>query len=170
VTPPPRTPPAIDQLLARPDAERAREYRYRFGQAIVFGLPVIALEIWGPALGGREAARWAGVLQALLSGWVLHVGAGGILFEGLILLHARRRCTGGMAVAAVAVALYLFSAVQLARLLFGRAPGGGPLFHGVVVLIASWSAWQWWQLSRSSRAAAQQEPIPPAAPAPADRP
>jgi hypothetical protein len=170
--PPPRPSPPIEQLLARPDAERARDYRYRFGQSVVFGLPVIALEVWGRSLGGREAARWVGVLQALLSGWVLHVGAGGMLFEGLILLHARRRGTGGLAVAAVAVALYVFSAIQLGRLIFARAAGAGPVFHAVVILIASWSAWQWWRLARRSRVKSREETPgkgSSAAQAPADR-
>jgi hypothetical protein len=130
------------------------EYRYRFGQAIVFGVPVVALEIWGRSLGGREAARWVGVLQALLSGWVLHVGAGGMLFEGLILLHARRRWTGGLAVAGAAISCYVFSAIQLGRLIFGDAVGARPVFHLVVMLIAPWSAWQWWRLTRRSRARA----------------
>ena len=138
---------AVDQLLARPDAERAREHRYRFGQAVVFGLPVIALEIWGEGLGGREAARWVGVLQALLCGWVLDVAAAGMLFEGLILLHARRQWTAGLAVAALAAGLYAFSVVILARQLLGHSPPVGPLFHWVVVLLATWSAWRWERLS-----------------------
>jgi hypothetical protein len=153
--------------------ERAREYRYRFGQSVVFGLPVVALQIWGPALGARDAPRWAGVLQALLSGWVLHVGAGGMLFEGLVLLHARRRGTGGLVVATVAVALYVFSAIQLGRLIFTDAAGARPAFHAVVVLIAAWSAWQWWRLARRSRAMSAERTsgsAPPAAEAPANHP
>src|SRR5687768_5282994 len=83
--PSPATAQPLHQLLARPVSERAREYRYRFGQAVVFGLPVVALELWGRGLGGREAGRWVGVLQALLSGWVVYVAATGMLFEGLLL-------------------------------------------------------------------------------------
>ena len=105
------------------------------------------------------------MLQALLSGWVLLVGTGGILFEGLILLHARRRWTGGLAVAAVAVGLYVFSAVQLGRLFFARPPTPAPMFHAVVILIAGWSACQWWRLARRSRAACRtdtrQAQLPP---------
>jgi hypothetical protein len=148
----PANPSAVGQLLARPDFERAREHRYRFGQSLVFGLPVIALEIWGTRLGGREAARWVGALQALLAGWVLYVGAAGMLFEGLILLQARRRWTGGLAVAAAAGGLYVFSLIMLARLLLGYMPASGPLFHWVVVLLGAWSAWGWGRFARRVRA------------------
>lgn len=151
--PTPSGPAPLDELLTRPDAERAREHRYRFGQSLVFGLPVIALEVWGPGLGGPEAARWVGVLQALLAGWVVYVGAAGMLFEGLILLLARRRWSGGLAVAAAAMGLYLFSVVALARLLLGDASGLRPLFHCVVSLICIWSGWRWLRLARGARGA-----------------
>ena len=63
-----------------------REFQYRFAQATVFGLPVIALQICGPSLGGADAPRWVAILQILLCGWIVYVGAAGILFEGAILL------------------------------------------------------------------------------------
>src|SRR4051812_47121983 len=72
----------LGDLLRRPASERAREYRYRFGQSLVFGLPVVILQLWGLGLGGPEAAKWVGVFQALLAGWVIYVAAAGMFFEG----------------------------------------------------------------------------------------
>ena len=73
-TPPnPAEPPNLQQLIDRPKSERLREYRYRFAQTAVFGLPVIALALWGPVLGPTDWSRWASVIQALLTGWILYV-------------------------------------------------------------------------------------------------
>jgi cation transport ATPase len=149
--PSPVTAQPIHQLLARPDSDRAREHRYRFGQAVVFGLPVIALELWGHGLGGREAGWWVGVLQALLSGWVVYVAATGMLFEGLLLLHARSRWTGGLLVGAAAAVLYMLSVIPLVRLLLGSHTFVGMMFHWVVAILAGWSALQWWRLARGAR-------------------
>ena len=76
----------------------------------MFGLPVLALQWKGTALGGAEADRWVGILQALLAGWVVYVGAAGMLFEGLILLP--RRVMAELIPALLAVAAYLFSLVS----------------------------------------------------------
>src|SRR5271156_1761343 len=78
--------PSWSALLDRPRADRAREFRYRLGQAVVFGLPVIALEQFGHHLGGPESDRWVGILEALLAGWVVYVGAAGLAFEGIVRL------------------------------------------------------------------------------------
>src|SRR5262249_32594294 len=80
---------SIDSILHRPVSERVREYKYRFAQSLVFGLPVLALSLFGPALGGPEAGRWIGLLQSLLAGWVMYVGVTGMLVEALM----RRRLT-----------------------------------------------------------------------------
>src|SRR5215212_4637806 len=105
-TPPPTpdSPPAdhLQALLDRPAEQRLREYKYRFAQAVVFGLPVIGLECFGYALGGRDAERWVGFLEALLASWVVYVGAAGMLFEGLV----GRRITADLAVSVSAVGLY----------------------------------------------------------------
>src|SRR4051812_28011999 len=89
VRPTPLTAAPLRELLTRPPTERAREYRFRFGQSIVFGLPVVVLQFWGTGLGGREAAKWVGIFQALLAGWVVYVSAAGMLFEGILLLPRR---------------------------------------------------------------------------------
>jgi cation transport ATPase len=138
---------AYRKLLHRPRSERLREHKYRCAQAIVFGLPVVALESYGPALGGTamEASRWIGLLQALLAGWVLYTGATGLLIEGL--LQIRRGPWADLAVAVTAYLLYLWSVVVV---LWSIASPAEPLrlFHGSVVLIAFWTGVRWWQYSR----------------------
>ena len=49
----------VSDLLDRPPEQRLREYKYRFSQSIVFGLPVIALQLWGRALGTTDVLRVA---------------------------------------------------------------------------------------------------------------
>jgi cation transport ATPase len=138
----------LDSLLDRPRSERVREYRYRFGQALVFGLPVIGLQYFGPRLGGSptENARWVGLLQALLAGWVMYVGAAGMLVEGILRLKLRRRASGDLIASTIAIAMYLAGAIsQLAIMLRGRAVIP-PAFHVAVAIIALWTAIQWWRL------------------------
>src|SRR5450432_15180 len=93
--------------LARPRDQRCREYKYRCAQAIIFGLPVVALQYFGKSLGvtPQESSRWIAILQALLAGWVTYVAAAGMLFEGIILLPQKFRAD--LLVAAIAIAFYL---------------------------------------------------------------
>ena len=143
-------------LLDRSDPERLREFKYRFGQSVVFGLPVVALELVGRSLGGPEADRWVTLFQALLAGWVVYVGATGMAIEGAFLLLARRRppvwLLADLVVASAAMLLYLISLTRLVPLLGGRSvPGGWPsLFAGVVVLLAAWSCLRWWAIKNSA--------------------
>ena len=147
-TPPPNHPTtSVFDLLQRSADQRLREYKYRFSQAIVFGLPVLALQIWGGALGGPESERWVGLLQALLAGWIVYVGAAGMLFEGLILL--RRRLVADLLPAGFAVACYLFSLVSVLHVLFtGRLWYRPLLFHVSVITIALWTGLQWYRHAR----------------------
>jgi cation transport ATPase len=149
-TPPPSHPiTSVSALLARTDDERLREYKYRFSQAAVFGLPVIALQVWGRALGGPESDRWVGILQALLAGWVVYVGAAGMLFEGLILLP--RRVTPDLFAAALAVGTYLFSLTSVLHVLVaGRLWYRPLLFHVSVLVVAIWTGIQWYRWARRS--------------------
>jgi cation transport ATPase len=133
--------PAIEQLLARPVEQRLREYRYRCAQAIVFGLPVILLHYCGHLLGGPEAARWSNLFQALLAGWVMYVGAAGMLFEGVLVLP--RRVTGDFLVACAALALYLVSLVCTACLLLTGKLLVPSMFHLSVLLVMLWTGWRW---------------------------
>ena len=141
--------PRLAELLARPDDQRLREYKYRFSQAVVFGLPVLALQAWGRALGGPEADRWVGILQALLAGWVVYVGAAGMLFEGLILLP--RRVMADLVPALVAVLAYGFSVVSVLHVLVTGHLWYRPLlFHVSVLVVAAWTGLQWHRWSRRS--------------------
>jgi cation transport ATPase len=131
----------LEQLLARPLEHRLREYKYRCAQALVFGLPVVALQYVGTALGGPEAPRYVAVLQALLAGWVMYVGAAGMLVEGWIVIH-RRGLTIDFCVAFAAIALYVFSLVAAAHVV-ATGRGVPPAFHVSVVILAIWTGIRW---------------------------
>jgi cation transport ATPase len=135
-----------DTLIARPREQRAREFKYRFAQSLVFGLPVLALQRFGRALGWVEADRWVGLLQLVLAGWVLYVAAAGLLFEGI--LTRRRRVSADLIVALAAVAAFVLSISAVAATLFGRTPRWSPRFDAVVALLIFWSGVRWWWLSR----------------------
>lgn len=139
-------PDPLEQMLARPRDQRVREYKYRFAQSMVFGLPVIALEVFGHALGGRDAQRWVGLLQTLLTGWVVYVGAIGMAVEGL-LFCMRRRITLDFFVAFTAIVGYLLSLVFYLMTLLGRT-GFHPLFAGVVTVLIVGNAIGWWRCGR----------------------
>src|SRR5688572_30779422 len=155
----------VDNLLARPSEQRLREYKYRFAQSIVFGVPVVALQVYGRALGPTDSERWVSLLQALLAGWVLYVNLG-MLFEGILLLPARR-VTGDFVVSIVAVALYAYSLLSAAHgVVTGRLLFRPLLFHVVVIALAAWTGWRWWQMARISAAPEPRATSP--APGPAD--
>jgi cation transport ATPase len=128
----------VDRLLARPPHERQREHRYRFAQALVFGVPVLALQWFGRRLGGEEQDRWIGLLQALLTGWIVYVGAAGMAFEGILLL--RRRVTGGLLIGLAVIGTYLLSLASWVHLLFRKTYWPTPpLFHVAVLLVLLWT-------------------------------
>lgn len=137
----------LHDLLIRPGDQRLREYKYRFSQAAVFGLPVLALQWKGHMLGGAEADRWVGILQALLAGWVVYVGAAGMLFEGLILLP--QRVMVDLVPALVAILAYLYSLVAISHVMVDGTLWYRPLlFHLSVVVIGAWTGIQWFRWSR----------------------
>ena len=126
------------------------------GQAVVFGLPVWGLQWFGRSLGGPEADRWVGILQALLAGWVAYVGAAGMLFEGIVRL-ARGRLGPDLVVAALAVVLYAVSLIRVVILLLDGPPSSPltvripALFHWVVMLLAAWTLIQWQRMKTPGR-------------------
>jgi cation transport ATPase len=145
------SPASLQQLLDRPLEQRVREFKYRFAQAMVFGLPVVALQLYGRSLGGspQEAQRWVALLQALLAGWVTYVAAMGMLVEGVFLLGATRRIAIDLPASLLGVLMYLYSAIATCGIFFTGHPLYGPmLFHWAVVLLAVWSGARWAQLSR----------------------
>jgi len=132
----------IANLLSRPSDQRLREYKYRFAQSAVFGLPVIGLQYFGLRLGGAEAAVWVGLLQALLAGWILYIAAAGMLFEGLLLI--RKKITPDLMVALLSAGLYLASAIGLVLLLFQFDLERRIFwFHASVMLLILWCGIQW---------------------------
>jgi cation transport ATPase len=135
----------ISALLTRPAEQRAREFKYRCAQSIVFGLPVLALQWIGPRLGGPEAARWIGILQALLCGWIVYVAAAGRLIEGLV--ARTRRFVPDTLVALLACGMYLYSAVCVIPIfIVGHTLHAPLLFHIVVLLLIPWTGLRCWQL------------------------
>jgi cation transport ATPase len=140
---------AIESLLTRPIDQRIREFKYRFAQATVFGLPVLALQRYGRSLGWVEADRWVGLLQLALTGWVVYVAAAGMLFEGIVLL-LRRRIQIDFIVALIAVALYLVSIASIAHLIFRGRLWFPPRFDAVVALLIVWCGGRWWWLRSRS--------------------
>jgi cation transport ATPase len=143
---------SLESLLARPGEQRLREYKYRFAQSVVFGLPVVALHLFGRSLGGAESARWAGLLQALLAGWVVYVAAAGMLFEGMVLLVSRRRLTADLLAAAAGVGLYVWGVVRLAPVLVGSDAGRATFtFHWSVIVTAAWTGVQWANQARKAK-------------------
>ena len=137
----------VARLLARPPAERVREFKYRCAQSAVFGLPVLALQLFGPSLGGPDAARWVGLMQLLLTSWVIYVAAAGIFFEGILLLTQKKRLTPDLLFATVAVTLYLYSLVAWINILRGTV--AAMLFHWTVLLLILWSGIQWTRWKRA---------------------
>jgi hypothetical protein len=132
----------IESLLSRPLEQRAREFKYRFAQAVIFGLPVLALQWFGGALGGPadEARRWVAVLQALLAGWVTYVAAVGIVAEGLL----SRRITLDFIVGGMSILLYLFSLGSVIGVVVRGQPFYAPLlFHVAIILLAIWCGIRW---------------------------
>jgi hypothetical protein len=143
--PPPAVNEPVEQLLDRPRTERCREYRYRFGQSMVFGFPVIGLALFGPSLGGPEAGRWIGLLQLLLAGWVIYVGALAMLIEAVL----RRRVTVDAFIAALASALYLLGAGGVTCLFAtGRSHHQQWAFASEVVVLCAWNGAQWFRHTR----------------------
>jgi cation transport ATPase len=137
---------SIQSILNRPISERIREHKYRFAQCMVFGLPVIALYLFGPRLGGPETGRWIGMLQLLLSGWCLYIGALPLLSEGAMLL-AMGKFRTDLLIGLAAVIVYVVGVVGWVLTLRGEQPPMPSTFSIVVVVLIVWSGAQWLRLS-----------------------
>ena len=138
-------PPDLQTVLDRPLSERLREHKYRFAQCVVFGIPVIALHLLGPKLGGSDAARWTGLLQSLLAGWIVYLGAIPLLAEGFLLIM-HRRFKIDMLIGVCAVVLYIVGVAGWIMTLRGRAPFFPSAFSCCVMLLVLWSGVQWLRL------------------------
>ena len=137
----------LDELLDRPAAQRLMEHRYRFSQAMVFGLPVLALQWWGARLGGRGGENWVALLQVLLTGWVVYVGATGMLVDGALRLRRRGRFSADFLVALLVAAMYAASLASFVHIFFaGRLWFTPTLFHCCVLSLALWTGLRWLSL------------------------
>jgi hypothetical protein len=104
---------------------------------------VILLQRFGPSLGGGESARWVALFQGSLAGWVVYVGAAGMLFEGLLLL-ARGRFSPDLVPALLTIALYLLGVYRaLPLILHPSSPRLAPTFHLAVTVLLLWTAFRW---------------------------
>jgi cation transport ATPase len=158
--PPPAHYDPLHSQLARPADQRVREYQDRFAQSAVFGLPVLLLQAFGRSLGGPESNRWVAVFQAVLAGWIVYVGAAGMLFESLLWL-ARRRITADLLPSLAAAGLYLLGLARLASHLLAvniapaSHPRGAPFpplpFHWAVLLLVAWTGARWWWLRAETK-------------------
>jgi cation transport ATPase len=137
---------SIHSILNRPISERIREHKYRFAQCMVFGLPVMALYFFGPRLGGPETGRWIGLLQLLLGGWCLYIGALPLLSEGAMLL-AMGKFRFDLLVGLAAAIVYVVGAVGWIFILRGERPPMPSAFAITVVVLIVWSGVQWFRLS-----------------------
>jgi cation transport ATPase len=156
-----RNTPASAGVVERPAAQRLLEFRYRFGQSVVFGLPVVALQWFGRSLGGAESERWVALLQALLAGWVVYVAATGMLAETIMLGLWQSHVSVGAAcdglVATAAMGAYLFSLPRVVALIVPRAASHWPWttgFHWVVIALGIWTGLRWRQLVGRARLSA----------------
>ena len=136
----------IQSILNRPISERIREHKYRFAQCMVFGLPVLALYFFGPKVGGPEAARWIGLLQALLAGWCLYLAALPLLTESAMLL-AMGKFRFELLIAVAAMILYVVGLVGWIFTLRGRAALMPSAFSIEVALLIAFSGVQWLRFS-----------------------
>jgi len=138
----------LSELLGRPTLQRRLEYKYRCAQAVIFGLPVLGLQYFGPSLGGAESSRWVAILQAILAGWLVYVGATGMFFEGILTLS--RGISSDLIVATFAIAAYLWSLGSvLAIFVIGHLAYQPLLFHLCVIALAVWAGLRWWRISSS---------------------
>jgi cation transport ATPase len=141
--------PTIQSILNRPILERIREHKHRFAQCTVFGLPVLALQFLGPQLGGPEAGRWIGLLQALLSGWCLYLAALPMLSESMMLLSLGK-VKLELFISSATIVLYLLGVVGWIFTLRGRAALLPSAFGLAVIILIAWSGVQWLRLSNQT--------------------
>jgi hypothetical protein len=144
--------PPIESPLTRPASERARDYKYRFAQCLIFGLPVLALQLFGLNLGGPESVKWVGLFQALLTGWVMYIGAFPILIEESmeIIISGRksRPKSHGLLVALLSLMLYLIGIGTWVLVLVRGRPNMPAPFAIAVGALILWTGWKWMRLSR----------------------
>ncbi len=152
-----------------------REYKARLAQAIMFGLPVLALQYLAPMLASTGGADARGMLfpwlfQMLLAGWLCYVAAWPILWQGAAAL-LNLRATGDTLTLLLVVGTFIPSAVGVLSLLvtetpwFG-APGSagfsdrGPAFHATMLIVTLAVTQRWLYYRQADRLAGRATLMP----------
>jgi cation transport ATPase len=144
---------AVPSPPNRAQSEQARAHKYRFAQSLIFGLPVLALELFGEKLGGAESARWVMLFQALLAAWVMFVGAVPMIMENILAKAERRNQDIKLSSSASglwAVAIYFVGIFSWVLVLRGGRRIPYTFAISVAIVIIS-SGVQWLRLSRQPR-------------------
>ena len=118
---------------------------------MIFGLPVLALQVLGPKLGGPESARWIGLFQLLLAGWVMYIGAVGLFAEAMLEEPIRRHCSKtafGAAVGFFSIGFYVIGVMCWVMVMFAKLKVLPAAFAVAVSLPTVWSGIQWLRLAR----------------------
>lgn len=135
------------------------EYRTRFAQSLVFGLPAVILHYIGPvlAVGGGESASnmlYPWMIEMVLVGWALWAGGLPILWQGVMsALHLRT--TADLLTTAIVFAAFIPSLIGVVSVIFGHEPWfnsgqgstsqAGPTFH-VAMLAIMLALFQRWRM------------------------
>lgn len=137
------------------------EYRTRFAQSLVFGLPAIILHYMGPvlAVGGGEAAGnmlYPWMIEMVLVGWALWAGGLPILWQG-VMSAIHLRATADLLTTVIVFAAFVPSLVGVVSVIFGHEPwfgtaaamqsktAVGPAFH-VAMLAIMLGLFQRWRM------------------------
>lgn len=159
---------AGNSFVAANDPEALREqmvyeYRTRFAQSLVFGMPAIALHYLGPvlAVGGGESAGnmlYPWLIQMVLVGWALWAGGLPILWQG-VMSAIHLRATADLLTTFITFAAFIPSVLGMVAVIFGYEPwfgtpvgqGGesltspaGPAFHIAMfaIMLALFQRWR----------------------------
>jgi hypothetical protein len=93
---------------------RVREWRRRFAIAVMFGAPVIPLELLGPGLEGLAPGGhvWRGSIELFLTGWAIY-SAGAVFLVGVILSIIARKTNADLPIGLALAGLFVASAWQV---------------------------------------------------------
>jgi hypothetical protein len=113
---------------------------------------VLALQLFGPSLGGPESSKWIGLFQALLAGWVMYIGALPILLEEAMdtMLRPRHQRSRSLSMLVVLLALmfYVIGIATWVLILLRRSPIIPAPFAITVSIVILWCGWKSLRLSR----------------------
>ena len=107
---------------------------------------MLALQWFGPRLGGAESERWIGILQALLCGWIVYVAAVGMTVGAV--LEFAPPLVGDLIVGMASILMCLWSmGAVIPVFVTGHLAYHPILFHLIVMLLLVWTAIRWFWLA-----------------------